>query len=148
MINHYRNEENSGAEGNINYSLKDSKSFDYKASIVESITDTDLTKETVKIVAPLKHLSNFWRTLNIPLIKYEISLTLTWSRNRVLISKTTVLEIYADPILPKIDILTNATFQITETKLYVLTVNLSTQDDKKLLEERTIKWIKIQSRND
>ena len=93
MINHYRNEENSGAEGNINYSLKDSKSFDYKASIVESITDTDLTKETVKIVAPLKHLSNFWRTLNIPLIKYEISLTLTWSRNRVLISKTTVLEI-------------------------------------------------------
>ena len=93
MINHYRNEENSGAEGNINYSLKDSKSIDYKASIVESITDTDLTKETVKIVAPLKHLSNFWRTLNIPLIKYEISLTLTWSRNRVLISKTTVLEI-------------------------------------------------------
>ena len=91
MINHYRNEENSGAEGNINYSLKDSKSFDYKASIVESITDTDLTKETVKTVAPVKHLSNFWKTLNIPLINYEISLT--WSKNCVLISKTTVLEI-------------------------------------------------------
>ena len=148
MINHYRNEENSGAEGNINYSLKDSKSFDYKASIVESITDTDLTKETVKIVAPLKHLSNFWRTLNIPLIKYEISLTLTWSRNRVLISKTTVLEIIRWSYFAKNWYLTNATFQITETKLYVLTVNLSTQDDKKLLEERTIKWIKIQSRND
>ena len=38
LWNYYRDEPNSGAEGNINYSLKDSKSFDYQASIVGSVT--------------------------------------------------------------------------------------------------------------
>ena len=33
-----------------------------------------------KIVVPLKHLSNFWRTLNIPLINCEIELVLAWSK--------------------------------------------------------------------
>ena len=32
----------------------------------------------------LKHLSNFWRTLDIPLINCEISIVLTWSENCVL----------------------------------------------------------------
>ena len=59
LRNYYRDEPNSGAEGNINYSLKDSKSFDYQARIVGSVTAANLTKETVKIVIPLKHLSNF-----------------------------------------------------------------------------------------
>ena len=38
LWNYYRDEPNSSAEGNINYSLKDSKSFDYQASIVGSVT--------------------------------------------------------------------------------------------------------------
>ena len=33
-----------------------------------------------KIVVPLKHLSNFGRTLNIPLINCEIELVLAWSK--------------------------------------------------------------------
>ena len=33
---------------------------------------------------PLKHLSNFWRTLDMPFINCELSLTLTWSKNCVL----------------------------------------------------------------
>ena len=39
----------------------------------------------VEIMVPLKYLSNFWRTLEMPLINCEIELILTWSRDRVLI---------------------------------------------------------------
>ena len=32
------------------------------------VTQNNLIKNNVKIVIPLKHLSNFWRNLNIPLL--------------------------------------------------------------------------------
>ena len=32
-------------------------------------------------MVPLKYLSNLWRTLEMPLINWEINLTLTWSTN-------------------------------------------------------------------
>ena len=35
---------------------------------------------------PLKYLSSFWRTLEMPLINCEINLILTWSKNYILIS--------------------------------------------------------------
>ena len=37
LWNYYRDEPNSGAEGNINYSIKHSKSFDHKTSITEKL---------------------------------------------------------------------------------------------------------------
>ena len=69
-----------------NYSIKDSKSFDYKTSITGKLEGNNTEKE-VEIVVPLKYLSNFWRTLNMPLINCEINLILTWSENCVLTSK-------------------------------------------------------------
>ena len=42
------------------------------------VTHNNLTKNNVKIVIPLKHLSNFGRNLNIPLINCEVELILTW----------------------------------------------------------------------
>ena len=36
-----------------------------------------------KVVVPLKYLSNFWRTFEMPLINCEIELILTWSKNFV-----------------------------------------------------------------
>ena len=43
-----------------------SKSFDYKANFIEDVvTYNNLTNNGVKIVAPLKYLSNFWRSLKI-----------------------------------------------------------------------------------
>ena len=50
-----------------NYSIKDSKSFDYKTTITGKLEGNNPEK-FVEIVAPLKHLSNFWRTLHIWLI--------------------------------------------------------------------------------
>ena len=39
----------------------------------------------VEIMVPLKYLSNFWRTLEIPLINCEVELILTWSTGCVII---------------------------------------------------------------
>ena len=87
--NYYRDEPNSvvgGADNNINYSIKDSKSFDYKTSITGKLKGNNTEKE-VEVFVPLKHLSNFSRTLDLPLIGCEINLILTWSENCVLTSK-------------------------------------------------------------
>ena len=72
-------------------------------------------------MVPLKYLRNFWRTLEIPLVNCEINLILTCSANSFIIS---------NPInnqVPK--------FTITDTKLYVPVVALSTQDNVKLLQQ-------------
>ena len=70
-------------------------------------------------MVPLKYLSNFWRTLEIPLINCEIDLILTWSENCVII--------YTD-VNDQVP-----TFTKTEANLYVPVVTLSIQDNAKLL---------------
>ena len=63
----------------MNYSIINSKSFDYISSFMENgVTQNNLTKNNVKIIESLKYLSNFWRSLNIPLINCEVELILTW----------------------------------------------------------------------
>ena len=47
--------------------MKDSKSFDYKTSITRKLEGNNVEKDDVKIVVPLKDLSNFWRTLDMPI---------------------------------------------------------------------------------
>ena len=66
----------------------DSESFKYKTSITgntynvgvgEACYDAiKVGKNETEVVIPLKHLRNFWRTLNIPLINCEVELILTW----------------------------------------------------------------------
>ena len=58
LWNYYKDEANSSKVGNINYSITNSKSFDYKAIIMGKLEDTD-TEKTVEIVVPLKHLKQF-----------------------------------------------------------------------------------------
>ena len=156
MWNYYRDEPNSGVGGhnnNVNYSIKDSKSCDYKTNITGKLEGINKTKD-VEIVVPLKYLSNFWRTLNMPLINCEINLILTWSENCVLTNKATRDAVPAqggNPAVAAVDNPTNATFKITDTKLYVPVVTLSKENDIKLLEQlksgfkRTIKWNKYRS---
>ena len=52
-------------------------SFIYKASLIGK-TETNGTKKGVKIAVPLKYLSYFWRSLEIPLINCKIVLSLKW----------------------------------------------------------------------
>ena len=75
----------------------------------------DGNKEGVEIAVPLKYLSNFWRTLEIPLINCELNLIFTWSSTCVITNSKDV-----------------GTFAITDTKLYVRVVTLSTPDNSKL----------------
>ena len=91
----------------------------------------------VEITVPLKYLSNFWRTLEMPLIIREVNLLLTWSASCVIVSTDVANQ--------------NATFAITDTKLYVPVVTLLQQDNAKLLEQlqsgfkRVINWNKYLS---
>ena len=104
-------------------------------------------KKEVEIAVPLKYLSNLWRTLDMLLINCEVFLILTWSRECVITSmeRRVITNTRRDTSS------TNATFQITDTKLYVPVVTLSTENNKRLLEQlrtglkRAIKWIKYRS---
>ena len=98
-------------------------------------TNNNLTKNNAKVVVPLKYLSNFWKSLNIPLINCELELILTWFKNCVLIDKLTTKADYDDKSdVYEIDNPENAIFQITDAKLYVPVVTLSKENDTKLLE--------------
>ena len=126
--NDYRDEPNSSVgANNITHSILNSESFDYKANFMENcVTNNNFTKNNVKVVVPLKYLSNFWRSLNIPLISGEVELILTWFKNCVLIDKLTREADYdADPDVYETDNPENTIFQITDTKLYVSVVTLS-----------------------
>ena len=128
-----------------------SKSFKYKTSFTSITGNTynfgdgeagydKVGKNETEVVVPLKHLSNFWRNLNIPLINCEIKLILTWSKNCILAD----MAVANNPPA-------GLEFQITDTKMYIPVVTLSKENDKKLLEQLksgftgTVKWNKYRS---
>ena len=90
-----------------------------------------------KIAVPLKYLSNFWRSLEMPLINFKIHLELNWS-------KDCVMSTIAD-----------TTFKIKNTDVPIAT--LSGKDHVKLVKllekvfKRPVYWnehqTKIESRN-
>ena len=95
-----------------------------------------MTKKNLEIIVPLKHLSSFWRTLDMPLITCKINLILTWSENCVLTDIITqAANPNADSAIPAIQAPKNAIFKIKDAKLYVPVVTLSAQDDNKFLEQ-------------
>ena len=63
-----------------NDNITQSESFKYKIKITGDTSAAGNTKD-VKMTYLLNYLSNFWRTLEMPLINCEISLDLTWSKN-------------------------------------------------------------------
>ena len=113
LWNYYRDEPNSSTDNeNITHSILNSESFDYKANFMENgVTNNNLTRNHVKVVVPLKHLSNFWRSLNIPLINCEVEVIWTWFKNCVLIDKSTREANYAaNRNIYELDNPENATF--------------------------------------
>ena len=106
-----------------------SESFKYKTSIIGKTTNDNDSLTDAEVVIPLKHLGNFWRHLDIPLINCETELILTWSKNCVL-ADMSVNAVLNPPIVPP----SGTTFKIKDTKLYVPVVTLSKENDTKLLE--------------
>ena len=92
-------------------------------------------EKNVEIMVPLKYLSNFGRSLEMPLINCEVNLILTWSSTCVITDSNGA-----------------GTFEITDTKLYVPVVTLSIQENAKLLQQlksgfkRVINWNKYLSK--
>ena len=59
-------------------------SFKYKSSFFKTLENDDIgIFKNVKITVLLKYLSNFWRSLEMPLINCKIHLELYWSKNCV-----------------------------------------------------------------
>ena len=116
-----------------NDNLKDSESFKSKIKITGN-TPANGNKKDIEIIVPLKYLSNFWRTLEMPLINCEVILIFTWSSTCVITNSIGA-----------------GSFAITDTKFYVPVLTLSTQHNAKLLQllksgfKRTIDWNKYQS---
>ena len=73
----------------------------------------------VKVVVPLKYLSNFFRSLEMPLINCKIKLNLTWKKECVLSTDAG-----------------NAVLIIDDTKMYVPVVTLSKEDNKYFIEQK------------
>ena len=153
LWNYYRDEPNSNIDDNeIMHSILNSESFDYKANFMENgVTQNNLTKNDVKVVVPLKQLSNFWKSLNIPLINCEVELILTWFKNCILIDKLRREANYGvNPNVYEVDNPENATFKITD-KIICSSCYFIKKSDIKLLEKlksgfkRTIKWNKYRS---
>ena len=63
-------------------------SFNFKAKITGQTGD-DGTKN-VEIMVPLKYLSSFWRTLEMPLINCEVNLIFTWSSTTCVLIATNI----------------------------------------------------------
>ena len=116
-----------------NDNIEQSESFQSKIKPTGKTPPGGNTKD-VEILVPPKYLSNFWRTLEMPLINCELELILTWSKNCVISSATGQTK-----------------SAITETKLYVPALTLSTEDNAKLLQQlksnfkRKINWNKYES---
>ena len=115
----------------LNVALDNSTSFKHKASLLGKSTDDDCDDRSLKnakIVVPLKYLSNFFRSLEIPLINYKIYLELNWNNNCVMHGADT----YAGG-----DNANNrdTTLKITSTKVYVPIVPLSTKDNVNLTKQ-------------
>ena len=103
-------------------------SFNFKTKIIGQTANNNNNyngniagRVDVKIMVPLKYLSNFWRTLEMPSINCEVKFILNWSANCVIIYTVVDNQVPA--------------FTITETNLYVPVVTLSTQDNAKLLPQ-------------
>ena len=120
-------------------SINNFQSFKYKAALVgktaNAVKDTISSIKDAKIVVPLKYLSNFWRSLEMPLINCKVYLELNWIEDCILSSAGD-----------------SAKFAITDAKLHVPIVTLSTKDSENLTKQlsegfkRSVYWNSYQTK--
>ena len=111
-----RDEQNMNGENTADVTTADSSSSIYKSSLFKDIKNGVL--QDVKIVAPLKYLSNIFRSLEMPLINFKTHLELNWTKHCIMSNIAGVTR-----------------FRITRTKLYVPILTLSTKDNVNLTKQ-------------
>ena len=116
-----------------------SSSFKNKVDLLGNpVIDNNVAKLNVKIVVPLKYLSNFFRSLEMPLINCKVKLNLTWKKECVLSTD--------DDAAAAAKSGNNPVFIINDTKLFVPVVTLSKEDNKDFIDQqnkgfqRSIYW--------
>ena len=126
----YKRDEPTEANAIDDLTVDNSNSFKYKVSLLGNpVVADNIVKRSVKVVVPLKYLSNFLRSLEMPLINCKIKLNLTWKKECVLSTDAG-----------------NAAFIINDTKMYVPVVTLSKEHNKDFIEQqnkgfqRSIYW--------
>ena len=126
----YKRDEPPEANAIDDLTANNSSSFKYKISLLgDRNVFGGIVRLNVKVVVPLKYLSNFFRSLEMPLINCKIKLNLTWEKKIVLST---------DP--------GDAVFIVNDTKMYVPVVTLSKEDNKDFIEQqnkgfqRSIYW--------
>ena len=98
----------------------DTTSLIYKSKLISGTDDNNVNN--VKLVVPLKYVSSFFRSLEMPLVNCKIDLELTWHKDCMISS--------ADAAAGQV-----VSFMITNTKLYVPDVTLSTKDNNNLTKQ-------------
>ena len=126
----YKRDETPEDDAVADLTADNSSSFKYKISLLGNpVFDDNLTKRSVKVIIPLKYLSNFFRSLEMSLINCKIKLNLTWKKE---------CELSTDN--------GNAVFIINDIKMYAPVVTLSKEDNKDFIEQqnkgfqRSIYW--------
>ena len=109
----------------------DTTSLVYKSKLIKGTDDNNVNH--VKLVVPLKYVSNFFRSLELSLVNCKIDLELTCHKDCMISSVNAA----AGQVV---------SFMITNTKLYVPVVTLSTKDNTNLTKQlnegfkRTTYW--------
>ena len=161
LWNYYRDYINDDANENnvdrikINNSKTINKSFEYKTKLVIGKPNKNISD--AEVLAPLKYLSNFWRSLDLPLINCEVEIDLSWSKKCIKSEILVTPAIAGNPnVRPPFQArearqTTGATFQLNNLKLCVSFIILSINGDIKFLEnvkqgfKRTLSWSKYRS---
>ena len=89
-------------------------------NLIRSTPNNDYRLDT-EVAVLLKYLSNFWRSLNLPLINCEIKLNLSWWRYCVIseVLKTYIAIPNTDPVRYDVATIWNsATFQINNARIF------------------------------
>ena len=126
----YKRDEPPDGDPIPNLAVDNSSSFKYKVNLLGNpVLDGAIAKRSIKVVVSLKFLSNFFRSLEMPLINCKIKLNLTWKKECVLSTDAGA-----------------AVFIINDTEIYVPVVTLSKEDNKDFIEQqnkgfqRSIYW--------
>ena len=120
ILYQYKRDEPPEADAIADLMVDNSSSFKYKiSSLGNPVVADNIARRSVKVVVPLKYLSNFFRSLEMPLTNCKIKLNLTWKKECVLSTDDG-----------------NAVFIINDTKMYVPIVTLSKEDNKDFIKQQ------------
>ena len=135
---------------NANSTVADSSSFKYKSDLLRYPSNSTVNNnvralpantnpewKNAQVIVPLKYISSFFRSLELPLINTKLYIELNYTKNSV---------------ISTVDAANSTTFKITKTELHVLVITLKIEDNNKLNQlldtefKRKVYWNEYKSK--